>query len=283
MIFREGAEPSIKALSEALDGKTLESYGRMPAYAPPQCLTTYGIETNLPSLYFESKRDGYVNVDQQYLEGIWKLFLNQRDVLLDELIGSDEDWRIYTDINERSALSKKINHAIKNIKNNSPYYDEIFDSMVKEVVPLKQPRARGLSLDIYRGSVFLGAPVSYPEILLELDIVHEVGHQVLSVLNSCDPVIDGDYNTPVYSEIRHTERPAIQSLHATFAIAFMLKYLVDIDRPEQLHPDCPDLLSTTLQRAVDALWGSCDFTSVGESVLEDFYFLATSTGTSAVR
>jgi HEXXH motif-containing protein len=51
---------------------------------------------------------------------------------------------------------------------------------------------------------------------------HELGHQILHVYQSCDPLFESDNFAPVYSGVRKTDRPAILSLHAAVALGFMI-------------------------------------------------------------
>jgi hypothetical protein len=220
--------------------------------------------------YYSSDK-GIVITSRDYLEASSEFLKSKPELLLNDLIGRSRDWEMLCEINEiRPEMAIELRSICFEIQRTSIFFRKVFGSLICSIVPLKDQRARGLSSDLIRGEIFIGYPQGYSRTLLAMDIVHEMGHQALSLVLSCDDIFISDPRIPVFSEIRHTDRPAIQSLHAAAAIAYMTLYVKQIGAPSQRHPDCPDDLSETLHRAVNALTKTCKFTPVGDQVLRDF-------------
>ena len=89
----------------------------------------------------------------------------------------------------------------------------------------------GRSSHWLKGGVFLSLPENFEtrRINLALNVVHELGHQVLMVLQDCDDILV-DINEPIYSSIRKERRPAIMSYHALVATYYMLFFCMHISR-----------------------------------------------------
>lgn len=127
---------------------------------------------------------------------------------------------------EIEKFNLEINDALKLVRN-SPSLRCLVDSAVKFYVPLAglslREQGSGKSCHWLKGAVFLSVPQSgnYKTFELALNLVHELGHQVLMLFQDCDPIMS-DIRLPVYSAIRKTQRPAILSFHALIAIYFML-------------------------------------------------------------
>lgn len=160
------------------------------------------------------------------------------------------------------------------IVKSSHFFECVYPLLVEMLIPLRQPRARGWTCQYARGAIFLGFAPQYSIFNLALDLVHEIGHQALALFQSADRVIAGDWNTPVYSEVRRTYRPAIQSLHAAAAIAFMCSFAEELGLPRYVHPEFDDSLPKALTRATSYLREACEFTSIGASIMDDFEELA---------
>jgi hypothetical protein len=235
LILGEAAPVIIRDLSAALQQETLKQVRAIDAfeferYTPWLC-SRPALDHSLkdePLCRFEYTR-GDVVTDPLYLREIQCFLRGHHALMMSDLIGTSEDWEVLEDIeNSRPEMFERLRLECFSIKERSAFFRDVFDSLVEQIIPLKQPRARGWSLDFARGAVFLGFPPDYSSLDLSLDIVHEMGHQALTLFESVDPIIASDWRAPVYSEVRHTHRPAIQSLHAAAAIAFMTAFLRDI-------------------------------------------------------
>jgi hypothetical protein len=256
------------ALARELDGPIYE------AYTPWLCARPV-IEERIPTeLTHAPYLRGDVVTDARYLHATAGFLNAHPDLILAHLIGSRSDWDLCTDTSTRPRLTSALQKACADIRNTSPFMDAVFDSVVEVVVPLKQQRARGLSSQFARGAIFLGLSDGYCPMNLALDIVHEMGHQALALLQSSDPLFVSDPRAPVYSEVRHALRPAAQSLHAAGAIAFMTRFVSDSNARSHIHPDFYVPMSEALLRAVRALRAHCEFTAVGNQILSDFEAVA---------
>ena len=188
-----------------------------------------------------------------------------------ELPGDPQVWLPATHHN-----SKTIDGALRVIRTSDRTMWQLYDLMVEYVVPLGGGRNRGYSTHLIRGAIFRSLPEDNDEYDVAIDIMHEVGHQVLQVWQSVDPILTTDPNAPVFSQIRQTDRPAIQSFHAAVALGYM-RYL------QRSLPDDPGMqaaagrrgasysriLSYSLELAIESLRDNCQFTDVGEVMLRE--------------
>jgi len=279
VLFGEQGISNITFLSTELRRKTLDLACRMdnntyPNYTPWLCIRPL-LSNSLSKheLCYRGYTPGEIITDKHHLLDIESFLEEHQELTLSNLIGSREDWRVLLDCGSRESMILELNKAI-NLLLDSFYLKCVYPSLVDLIIPLEQPRARGWSCQYARGAVFLGFPSAYSQLNLALDLAHEMGHQALVLLQSADDLIASDWNTPVYSEVRRVNRPAFQSLHAAAAIAFMVTLSKDIGHPEYTHPEFPYSLATALGKAVIALRQSCQFTSLGKSLIDDFELLA---------
>lgn len=113
-----------------------------------------------------------------------------------------------------------------------PDFNFFIQNVVKCYVPLSAPsqksnlrkKGSGKSCHWLKGAIFLSLPEkdSFSELELAINIVHEIGHQVLMIYQDCDNLLE-NINYPIYSSVRKTERPAIMSFHALVAVYFMYR------------------------------------------------------------
>jgi hypothetical protein len=274
VILGDAAPQVLREVSRTLRNKTLRRVG-MPdggLYSPwLSCYPVLDLQQLPPDLLTLRYAPGKTIADGRYLRAVAEFLRAYPALVLDELIGSGDDWALHVDVEqERPEMVDELDDIVAHVRDVSPILDRSFDAVVEIVVPLRQPRARGLSSELMRGAIFLGYPPGNCQVDLALDLAHEMGHQSLALLRSCDPLFASDPRASVYSEVRHTERPAIQSLHAAAAIAFMLRYLLDARIPDHRHPDFEMSLGEVLARALHALLALCRFTDIGEQVISDF-------------
>jgi hypothetical protein len=276
IIIGDDAARALQKISESLRAKTWASCGlRTSSYSPWLCASPILKAAEMPELLTKGRYVRHEVVhDPGYLAEISNFMQSHRELLLEPLIGDEQDWEIHVRVSdERPEMVDELNALVESVRRTSAFFEHSIPSLLEIVVPLRQPRARGLSCDLFRGVVFLGYPTGYSELNLALDLTHELGHQALGLLRSCDPLFLSDPGLPVFSEVRHTERPALLSLHAASAIAFMLRYALDAGCADHIHPDFNVTLGFALERGLDALTKVCKFTAVGRQVVDEFYEL----------
>jgi hypothetical protein len=131
-----------------------------------------------------------------------------------------------------------------------------FQSLARFIVPLKtigkgvRVGGVGFSSEFAKGAIFLSIPKTekFPEIELSINLAHEMGHQSLMIFQSGDRIIDGDLGLPVFSGVRKTNRPAIQSFHAMIALVSMVEYALSrLDNPIPLSVDGQRYLRNRLE------------------------------------
>lgn len=120
-------------------------------------------------------------------------------------------------------------------KKSNPYWLHRVQSLINQVIPMEdvensnklRKNGSGLSTLKYRNAIFLSLPeysdVSFFEFCLNFS--HELGHQALMTYEHYDDLVKVDQNAYIYSVIRETNRPAIQSLHALIAVVYMLEFI----------------------------------------------------------
>lgn len=278
IILGENASLTLKAIATSLDKKQSAAVVGQRAttrVSPWICSNAATVITasdliNLARL----DKDELVKSDPVFLAALADFMASNPKLILDDLVGQPEDWRIHVDASDqRPQMLHELRCLVLRVRAASPTLRGVLASCARGIVPLMQERPRGLSTGVFRGAIFLGYPKRYDQLNLDLDFVHEVGHQALLLIASIDKLFESDPSALVYSEVRHAERPAYLSLHAAAAIAFMLKYLIDVDRTGHVHPDFTVTMNQALERAIVALRAKCRFTMIGESVIRDFEHL----------
>lgn len=124
------------------------------------------------------------------------------------------------------------------------YWRGLYSTLCQFIVPIYSTRQNvrtggvGFSSLRARGTIFLSLPsdVNLNQIHLAINLAHELGHQTLMIFQGADSILKGELTRPLYSVIRKTMRPAINSFHAVVAAAFMLKFVSDILLGNRLLP-----------------------------------------------
>jgi hypothetical protein len=280
VLFGEEGVGNIKYLSAELRRKTLELARRIdnndyPHYTPWLCIRPLLTKPmSQCALCYINHTPGAILTSTTHLKKIESFLEENHDLTLSNLIGSREDWKILVSGRRRKSVTLELTAAIDFMLAKSNYLNDVYTSLVDMVIPLRQSRARGWSCQYARGAVFLGFPRVYSQLDLALDLAHEMGHQALALLQSSDALIASDWDAPVYSEVRKTNRPAFQSLHAAAAIAFMVKLAKDAEYNDYVHPEFSYPLTVALHNSVLSLRQSCKFTSLGASLMDDFDLIA---------
>ena len=106
------------------------------------------------------------------------------------------------------------------------------EKLVVEVIPQSssdeskplRKNGSGLSTHYYRKGILVGCPAegAFAQFEFLLNFAHELGHQALITYQKHDKIVLKPHDTPIFSIIRNTERPLIQSIHAMVAVMYML-------------------------------------------------------------
>ena len=158
----------------------------------------------------------------------------------------------------------------------------LFSEVVKHIVPINTAKLKdsnngmGFSTHLAKGSIFLSVPSR--KLQLATNIAHELGHQCLYIYQTADQIIAQGLDAPVFSYVRKTYRPAIQSFHATVALAFMVRFLSQVvpDRKEKdYYQQVLQRLRSDFKRSLDE-YDSVVFTELGQVLYEDMRVYAKS-------
>jgi HEXXH motif-containing protein len=279
MILRTGSADLISDLSDELAAKTLQIWnsqylGIFDHYVPWMCVlpTSSALSSN-PTLHHRYE-PGQLLTSASALSDL-DIFLHHGEgITLERNLAMNlpASYSIAVDIEQRQPwANEKYQSAVSLVVTSHPYFNQAFQKLVQVTVPIYLGRRNvSMSSDLARGAVF----IEFNELDTPWDIAvsmaHEFGHQALMVLNSVDPLINSDIDEPVFSGVRMTERPAIQSLHAAAALAFMLLFATSCKTgiPENLL--FADSLQSQLKLNIVALESRCEFSELGQSVIDDF-------------
>lgn len=180
--------------------------------------------------------------------------------------------------------------AIAQLTKVSPAFRQRIRTLCQILVPLGSnlpgnPRrdvGRGFSSHLFRGAIFMDPPatVDHRFEAYAINLAHELGHQAFFVYQSADPIIDGPLDAPVYSVIRMTDRPAIQSYHAVVAAAYMAEFIGDWlakdgpDKPNSEYLRCRlNENITHVEGGIRAL-SALRYTDIGRQILDEMLDLA---------
>jgi hypothetical protein len=193
----------------------------------------------------------------------------------------------YQDAARIEEFQNKITRLKTNISQLGLDYQTRLESLVHHFILLKpkftdrrgvRDNGDGLSSHAYRGGIFLNPALESPHRDFEdhLNFIHEVGHQALFVFQCADPIINGDIEAPVYSVIRKTFRPAIQSIHALTAVAYMIELILRAQNsdwlnntPEEWVENRLSSLMHDLETGIDLIKGQ-PLTRLGRDVVREF-------------
>lgn len=132
------------------------------------------------------------------------------------------------------------NSAIEFFESSSSFVVDVYKSIITNIVPMNtiegsvRIEGAGNSNHESLGAIYLSVPSQHPmEIQLAINIAHEVGHQALMLYQTSDSIIiPQELGRNIYSAVRKTNRPAIQSFHALVALVFMRDFIASIDRTD---------------------------------------------------
>jgi hypothetical protein len=264
-ILNEQLRASTVSFAQKKLGRILSGYTPWLGFVP---LTT---EIDICLLHANNYARGGLLADRSQLKALCNLFSQKGKAIIADMPGEASCW-FPNDENVSDYYEAGRNHIL----NAADSLRLLFQSIVDCVVPLGGGMNRGFSSHFARGAIFRSLPSTDSEFDIAFDVVHELGHQTLMVWQSIDPILTSDPAAPVFSQIRRRNRPAIQSFHATAAIAFM----------RYLELSCPDnagmrdagakrgrqyseSLSKSLSLAITSIRENCTVSSVGDKMLAE--------------
>ena len=289
LILTDDCVPVIETLSSQLKRNTvafvaqIDKCPRMP-YSPRLCMRP-ALDTAIRTteILASCPARGTLVIDKAYLTALDTFSRGQGLRLRQGLPGNPSDWDICKNpLEERSDLLTAAVDAIQIVKTSAPFFASMYDLLVEMLIALKAcDRSRGFSCHFARGAIFRAFPTDSSAEVVAIDIVHEIGHQALMVYQSVDPILLGDHDAPVYSYIRRADRPAIQSLHAAVALAFMTRFRDTLTPAQGAIIDSDprikgygETLRAGLRNAIRALDEKCSFTTLGGAIMDELQALA---------
>jgi HEXXH motif-containing protein len=261
-------------LFDGLKASTVEHASRrwhriIPAYSPWLCFAPLLDEVPAELIYLQPPVRGGLIADPLILSTMADFLAGPGRPAIDELPGETAAW-----LPGPSGAGHAFDGALAIIARTAGTVSDLYSRTVDYVVPLGGGRNRGFSTHLARGAIFRSLPAESDAWDVAIDLIHEVGHQVLMTWQSVDPILSSPHDAPVFSEIRRADRPAIQSFHAAVALAFM-RFL------ELRHPDEPGMraaaarrgasysgsLSLSLELALKVVREACAVTDLGRRMI----------------
>lgn len=211
--------------SVCLDRVNNENTVNYPAYTPFMSLNE-GRE-KLPKLLLDQKC--LLVKDNEYLKNLSDFYVPPAN----NYLGDKNTVEFGFDQNKEEVFDS----ALDFFMSSNSFVVEAFQSIVKNIIPMKtidsEVRKEGVGNSNREsiGALYLSAPSAEPKhIQLAINIAHEVGHQALMLYQTSDSIIHpAELTRNVYSAVRRTDRPAIQSFHALVALVYMRDFVASID------------------------------------------------------
>ncbi len=269
-------DDAVATLNQKLRANTTEfaqrQLGRIiPRYSPWLCFVPLTGAISPTLINFTPTRRGELALDEDFLATAADFLSREGRAAIDELPGDAAVW-----LPNANNISAAFDGAAAVIQRSDDTVRNLYAEMVDYVVPLGGGRNRGYSSHLCRGAIFRSLPADNDEYDVAIDIVHEVGHHVLMAWQSVDPILTSAHDAPVFSQIRQTNRPAIQSFHAAVALAFML-YLA------KTQPNDPRMqaaaarrgrsytntLAHSLSLALQVVREECTFSEIGAVMMSE--------------
>ena len=223
-------------LNSRLRDKTIKWHNektdsRLSKYTPWMCypIRNSGREKLYSNYDFENK----LCTDFNFLEELESFFYNEGKHIVEGFHNTlGNDFKLHKQINKQKELVSLYNHSIK-ILHQSNYLKSLWTNIIDIVVPLNTDYQISGSRDYARGAILISINAINDPLILALELSHELGHNVLMLFNSTDNLVK-NLETEIYSGVRKTKRPAIQSLHAIFALTFILILLKELKQKPQI-------------------------------------------------
>ena len=279
MLLRDGSADLLIALQEELAHKTVLIWNSRikktyEHYVPwMSCIPDADAHIADHAALNDTYGRGAVISTSPHLDNIDSYFrLPQCAALTNDLAKNLPNWTSASRITEATVspmLVEAFAASKKTLVVGHPLFGKVFDRLVNAVVLLHVPSVEiSMSTDLARGAIFMSFSGQTSTWDLSLSLAHELGHQALMILNSVDPLIASDITAPVFSGVRLTDRPAIQSLHAATALAFMS--LFTASSPERQAKRVTAEFVEQLRATLISLQRNCTFTELGQELLNDY-------------
>jgi hypothetical protein len=222
------------------------------------------------------------------LERIEERFKDQNKRSLQGLLTADIDSRILVDVGSRFPHAEDLTReSIVWLNDLSPWTGQLLKTMISWVIPIyhekyNRPFRRGFSHLDYLGVIFTtfvergNQCQELRRSVLAVDLAHELGHQALMLYQLTDKILATPLDTPVYSSVRRTDRPAIFALHACVAAAYMIEVCAAIERSplssqierEFAHNSISELVSHQ-SVGLESLGKVSTFTQIGQLIFDE--------------
>ncbi len=250
------------------------------SYSPWMGIDEFLEKGKVGTLLFETYSRPSISLPPDGLEKlkVLKTFKRGESLVLDAL--SEWDVLNSSDVERVEHTNLMFQKAYKLLTGTSEYFSAVFPKLIDVVLPLDETLEfeRGFSNHHAKGAIFL-APRhgEFAAYKLAISMAHELGHQSLMNYQTADSmIVNGQKKIPVYSGVRKTMRPAMQTYHAIAALAFMI-YACDelsksnIDRSTSAFVHARRAKYTeSMQASLFDLRAKCNFTDVGRYMLQEF-------------
>lgn len=288
LLVGQKAPETISALNTSLRSKTVSVASGLERrdflrYVPWLCIRPV-LPGNFedPELMDIPLKKGALLNDEEVLERVSAFLNGQAKSIVDPIpadSGRRERFQVYTDIRATFPQSAALFRDGRSLLfRSSRLLSQMYNELIDTVVPLKRDCQTGVSSHLARGALLIALFEGYEVFDLALELAHETGHQALMVLQSTDDLIASPHDQPIYSGVRKSLRPAIQCLHASAALAYMIRFSTDlraansdeicgryIERAEaQIRTDSEALEATLVELA-----RSCEFTRLGSHLIAE--------------
>lgn len=281
LLIGRGLSDDVLFVNAALRQSTVdfarEKLGRdITWYSPWLSFVPYTRQIPDALIYQRPDTTGDLVTDKVLLDVMAAFMTGKGAVALESLPGEQSAW-----VPNGDNISDVYDEAARRIRNASATLHTLFDEVVDFVVPLGGGRNRGYSTHYARGAIFRSLPADNDACDVAFDVVHELGHQMLMVWQSVDAILDSDPEAEVFSQIRRRNRPAIQSFHATVALAFMAHLEAETKDDEFMQAAADrrgrsydTSLRHSLGLAIDSIRKECRPTALGSKLLDEMAVFA---------
>lgn len=220
---------------------------------------------------------GRLDFRPNFLSAISNLYTSETLInAFDEL----DSHRVFVSIErDRNESTQYFRRALLLVNRWPDWLKTLFDSIVQSIVPICRradcsESGNAVSSRHALGIIFASVDTSdeYPDLALNIDFSHELGHQLLFMIQHAGNLFQED--VMVYSPVRKTMRPAIRSLHAAVAMGNMIectKALLATEEIESRQNYLANLLSdfqNSLRLGIIGL-SKVKKTAVCEAILDD--------------
>ncbi|WP_186647831.1 hypothetical protein [Fluviispira vulneris] len=222
--------------------------------------------------------------DLNLLNKLEKIFTSEDSYLPLDYIVDKENTRVSfssKNFHKENEFVNLIYTATDIIKDSDSFLFKLYERMISYIFPIFPLKGANLftAFSTYRmmDSIFISPnnySSQYQEIDYSIHLIHELGHQVLYVWQTYDPLILNSQNTIAYSALRKSYRPALASLHSAVALAFMLKLCYSIDNLDNLTSEQKiyirnriNIFLVDLKSNIKSIIDNCTLTKIGGGII----------------